>query len=79
MQQIVDRERASRGVSRNASAVRELRAALNRVAGGTHGVCVDSEDPIVPRRLSAVPWAARCLSCQEDFQTGGVPDEPLTA
>jgi len=78
-QQIVEREMASRELSRHASVVRELRAALNRVAEGTYSLCVDCGDTIAPRRLAAVPWAARCLSCQEDFETGGAQDQPLAA
>jgi len=78
-QQIVEREMASRELSRNASVVRELRAALNRVAEGTYSRCVDCGDSIAPRRLAAVPWAARCLSCQEDFETSDAQDKALAA
>jgi DnaK suppressor protein len=59
---------ASRSLSRNASLVRDLRAALNRVAKDTYGVCVDCEEPIAPKRLAAVPWTSRCLSCQNDLE-----------
>jgi DnaK suppressor protein len=78
-QQIGEREIASRGLSRNASLVRDLRGALNRVAEGTYGVCVDCEEPIAPKRLAAVPWTPRCLSCQCDLETAGVQDEKLAA
>lgn len=64
-QQIAECEMASRGLSRNASLMRDLRAALSRVADGSYGLCVDCEEPIAARRLTAVPWAARCLSCQQ--------------
>jgi hypothetical protein len=29
------------------------------------GECVDCESQIGPKRLSAVPWASRCIRCQE--------------
>ncbi len=77
--QIVEREMASRELSRNASLVREIRGAMNRLSDGTYGLCVDCEEPIAPRRLSAVPWAARCLSCQEEMETGGGRFEKLAA
>jgi len=77
--QIVEREMASRGLSRNASLVRDLRAAVNRLCDGTYGVCLDCEEPIAPRRLAAVPWAARCLACQEDIENGGGQFEQLAA
>jgi DnaK suppressor protein len=78
-QQIGEREMASRSLSRNASLVRDLRAALNRVGEGTYGVCVDCEEPIAPKRLAAVPWTPRCLSCQSDFERAGLQDERLAA
>jgi hypothetical protein len=40
-QQIGEREMAGRSLNRNASLVRDLRAALNRVAENTYGVCID--------------------------------------
>jgi DnaK suppressor protein len=79
VQQIGEREMASRSLSRNACFVRDLRAALNRVADGTYGVCVDCEEPIAPKRLSAVPWTPRCLSCQSEFEAVGFEDERLAA
>jgi DnaK suppressor protein len=66
----LERELATRGLSRNASLVRELRAALNRIADGSFGTCVDCEENIHPRRLNAVPWSPRCLACQEDLEAG---------
>lgn len=68
--QIVEREMATRSLTRNASMVRDLRAAMNRVSDGSYGLCIDCEEPIAPRRLAVVPWAARCLSCQEEMESG---------
>ena len=28
-------------------------------------MCVDCEEPIAAKRLQAVPWAERCVNCQE--------------
>ncbi|HUB81627.1 MAG TPA: TraR/DksA family transcriptional regulator [Bryobacteraceae bacterium] len=77
-QHILDREMASRSLSRNASLVRDLRAALRRIDEGTYGLCIDCEEPIAPRRLAAVPWAGRCLACQESAESG-MEDEQLAA
>ena len=77
-QQTIEREMATRGLSRNASLVRELRAALNRIADGSYGTCVDCEESIQPRRLAAVPWAARCLYCQENAEAE-IKDQELAA
>lgn len=65
--QIGEREMAGRRLSRNASLVRDLRAALNRVADRSYGLCVDCEEPIAPKRLTALAWTPRCLSCQSDL------------
>ena len=40
-------------------------AALDRMDSQDYGVCVDCGDPISYRRLAAIPWANRCIACQE--------------
>ncbi len=40
-------------------------AALARMDGGDYGSCMDCEGPISSRRLEAIPWASRCIACQE--------------
>ena len=37
-------------------------AALN---SPDYGVCVDCGEPIPRRRLDAIPWAVRCIACEE--------------
>src|SRR2546421_329509 len=64
-QHAIEREMASRGLTHNANLMRELRAAFGRIDDGSYGSCVDCEKPISASRLTALPWAARCLSCQE--------------
>jgi DnaK suppressor protein len=41
-------------------------AALDRLADGSFGVCLECETPIAPKRIIAAPWAARCIHCQEE-------------
>lgn len=43
----------------------EIRMALKRLDAGEYGLCVDCEEPIAAKRLQAVPWAERCVICQE--------------
>ncbi len=45
--------------------LRDIDFALQRLAEGTYGACVDCEGPIPAIRLRAIPWATRCVSCQE--------------
>jgi DnaK suppressor protein len=46
----------------------QLDAALQRLADGTYGVCEDCDVPIAPRRLSALPFARRCIECQQEVE-----------
>jgi DnaK suppressor protein len=78
-QRIFECEMASRGLSRNASRSRDLRAAIGRVDEGTYGICVDCEEPIASRRLEAVPWACRCRACQESFENAESQEQRLAA
>jgi DnaK suppressor protein len=48
--------------------LREVDAALHRLAGGTYGLCVDCGEQIDPARLRAWPTAMRCLDCQDRFE-----------
>ncbi|MDP3833657.1 MAG: TraR/DksA C4-type zinc finger protein [Hydrogenophaga sp.] len=49
-------------------------AALQRVADGSYGLCVDCGTPIATARLHANPTAMRCVACQARAeQPGGAP------
>ncbi|MBV9503486.1 MAG: TraR/DksA family transcriptional regulator [Acidobacteriia bacterium] len=70
-----ERELAIRTLDREASLLRNVRAALRRVADGSYGTCMHCEEDIKPKRLDAVPWAKYCIRCQEaadrhEFETG---------
>ena len=45
--------------------LQNLKAALSRIDDGSYGTCVQCEEGISPKRLAAVPWAERCIKCQE--------------
>ncbi len=45
--------------------LRELEAALRRLAGGEFGICQRCREPIPVKRLQALPWARFCLDCQD--------------
>jgi len=59
------REFAARTLERDAKSLMQIGAALKRIDDGEFGICLDCEEPISPKRLAAVPWAAYCLRCQE--------------
>lgn len=47
--------------------LKEIDRALERVAGGSYGVCEGCGEDIAPARLKAIPWARFCVRCQEAF------------
>lgn len=44
--------------------------ALERIRGGTYGVCVECHEEVQPKRLEAVPWARHCIECQAKQDEG---------
>jgi DnaK suppressor protein len=43
-------------------------AALDRLARDEYGNCEDCDGEISLKRLEAIPWASRCVPCQERFE-----------
>jgi len=52
-------------VARDVEEIRDIDAALQRLAAGTYGVCARCEKSIHRPRLEAYPTAKRCLPCQK--------------
>src|SRR5215469_2275937 len=65
VQLAAERELTSRGLERDSKLLRNVRAALERIAEDTYGTCLHCEGEISPKRLHAVPWAALCIKCQD--------------
>jgi DnaK suppressor protein len=59
------RELTTRNLERESKTLRDVRAALRRIEEDGYGTCLDCEEEISPKRLNAVPWASRCIACQE--------------
>jgi RNA polymerase-binding transcription factor DksA len=45
--------------------IEHIDAALARLDAGTYGTCASCEKPISDERLEALPWAIRCITCEE--------------
>ena len=60
-----ERDLAIRKVDRESTLLREVKAALRRIHDGSFGTCIDCDWAISPKRLAAVPWALRCIQCQD--------------
>lgn len=46
-------------------ALRMVDGALERISGGSFGMCASCGDEISARRLKALPWTQYCLGCQQ--------------
>jgi DnaK suppressor protein len=45
--------------------LRQVEAALGRLAAGRYGICLQCGQPIAPQRLVARPTASRCMGCAQ--------------
>jgi DnaK suppressor protein len=54
----------------DASALDDVRLALQRVADGTYGRCAVDDQPIEEKRLEALPWAKYCTKHQAEIEAG---------
>jgi RNA polymerase-binding transcription factor len=83
IQHAVERELALATLARESACLREAGAALRRIDAGVFGTCLDCEEDINVKRLAALPWAVRCIGCQERAdRRGAVAEntiEPLLA
>lgn len=68
------RELVSQNLERGSVLLREVNAALGRIAEGTYGTCLQCEGAIGSKRLNALPWTALCIGCQEEADQGGGAD-----
>jgi DnaK suppressor protein len=65
IQYAAERDLAIRNLDRESTLLVDVKAALGRICDGSFGTCTECEWAISPKRLVAVPWAARCIQCQE--------------
>jgi RNA polymerase-binding transcription factor DksA len=56
-------------ISREVQEVRDIDAAMRRMADRTYASCTDCGEPIDPARLDAYPTAKRCLTCQRAHES----------
>lgn len=68
------RELALALIDRTLRRLSDIDSALRRIERGEFGACVDCREPIAISRLTAIPWASRCLRCQEIADRDIAPD-----
>jgi DnaK suppressor protein len=60
-----DREMHALALQSVTELLRRVRAAQQRMRDGMYGMCIRCDGEISLKRLRAVPWAERCVHCQE--------------
>ncbi len=65
IQSAAARDSVISSMERSALQLRKGRAALGRIEDGSFGVCLSCENVIHAKRLTAMPSAELCISCQE--------------
>lgn len=50
--------------------MRQIEQTLLRLEDGVYGICEMCEQPIGKPRLAALPYALRCVSCEEKLEQG---------
>ncbi len=82
IQDASERDLAIQNVDSETSLLRQVRSALRRIEDDGFGVCMDCDTAISPKRIAAVPWASRCIECQDAADREGktsydLPDKTL--
>jgi DnaK suppressor protein len=49
--------------------LQSIQAAIESIDRGQYGECVECKEDISDKRLEAVPWATKCIRCQEASET----------
>jgi DnaK suppressor protein len=60
----------------DARRAQQIEEALRRLREGRHGTCLDCDRAIEWKRLRLVPWALRCVDCQELAETSAREHAP---
>ena len=55
---------------------RQIQAALDRIRTGRYGRCDRCDRTIGEARLAAIPWATRCIACQERSERLRLAESP---
>lgn len=68
IQSLNEREIQTNFIDMDARLLRQVKTALKRMRDGDYGICIDCDEPMSPKRLLALPWAERCVACQEKIE-----------
>ena len=72
IQHAAERDLTIQNVDRQSTMLRDVKASLQRIQDGGFGICIECEGAISSKRLAAVPWASRCIQCQDAADRNGL-------
>jgi DnaK suppressor protein len=58
--------------ARQKTRIKAIEEALYKIEEGAYGICQDCEEEIPMGRLKAMPFALRCVECQESYEAGSL-------
>ena len=62
------REDNATQLDRRSRLLADLDRSLHAISDGSYGLCVDCEEPVSLKRLESIPWASRCIHCQQQLE-----------
>ena len=68
LQSLNMREENATQLDRRWRLLAELDRSLHAISEGSYGLCIDCEEPVSLKRLESIPWAARCIHCQQQLE-----------
>ena len=67
-----DDEVAATMADRRSRQLQQVTAALEDINAGRYGICRECEEPIAKARLKVMPFATRCVACQQKLEAEGL-------
>ena len=62
------REDNATQLDRRTRLLADLDRSLHAISDGSYGLCVDCEEPVSLKRMESIPWASRCINCQQQLE-----------
>ena len=64
-------------LTRHRTKLKAIEEALRRIDEGDYGICEDCDEEIPVGRLNAMPFAVRCIECQEKHESASIRQKEI--
>jgi DnaK suppressor protein len=64
-------------LTRHRTKLKAIEEALRRIDEGDYGICEDCDEEIPVGRLNAMPFAVRCIECQEKQESASIRQKEI--